>query len=412
MSNAFGFKTSRWVGLAFLNLFIVAILGVLMRYKIAFSLPWLDQKHIQHAHSHFAFSGWVSLMLMAAMVNYLEQSLNLKRLQRYRQILFVHCIAAYGMLVGFAWQGYGWFSITCSTISIVNSVAFCFLYFNDLRKSGDSISHQWFKAAMLFQVVSYLGTAVLTYMMMSKSSVQTPYLASVYWYLHFQYNGWFFFACMGLLQARWQHYGGLRWPPVVFQLFFWSCIPAYGLSVLWINLSNLLYLPVILAAFAQVVAYYWLLRVLKLSCTGTIRGNISPITWRLLIFAGGALAVKFLLQLASVVPWVSQWAFGFRTVVIAYLHLVLLAVVTVFLLSYVQWKGWLSTTGASAWAAAMFALGIFLNELTLAVQGIASFSYTLIPYADKLLLVIAVFMAYSVFLLLKNLLRQHFDGYD
>ena len=122
--------------------------------------------------------------------------------------------------------------------------------------------------------------------------------------------------------------------------------------------------------------------------------------------------MKFLLQLASVVPWVSQWAFGFRTVVIAYLHLVLLAVVTVFLLSYVQWKGWLSTTGASAWAAAMFALGIFLNELTLAVQGIASFSYTLIPYADKLLLVIAVFMAYSVFLLLKNLLRQHFDGYD
>ncbi len=34
---------------------IVAILGVLMRYKIAFSLPFVEQKHLQEAHSHLLF---------------------------------------------------------------------------------------------------------------------------------------------------------------------------------------------------------------------------------------------------------------------------------------------------------------------------------------------------------------------
>jgi hypothetical protein len=35
--------------------------------------------------------------------------------------------------------------------------------------------------------------------MATKNIHQNEYLASIYYYLHFQYNGWFFFACMGLL---------------------------------------------------------------------------------------------------------------------------------------------------------------------------------------------------------------------
>jgi integrase len=42
------------------NLLIVSFLGVIMRYKIAFYFPFLEQKHLQEAHSHFAFYGWIS----------------------------------------------------------------------------------------------------------------------------------------------------------------------------------------------------------------------------------------------------------------------------------------------------------------------------------------------------------------
>ena len=48
---------NHWIKISLFSLLVVALLGVLMRYKIAFELPYLAQKNIQHAHSHFAFAG-------------------------------------------------------------------------------------------------------------------------------------------------------------------------------------------------------------------------------------------------------------------------------------------------------------------------------------------------------------------
>ena len=49
-----------WLKFSVFNFCIVALIGVLMRYKIAYSLPFLDQKFLQHGHSHFAFYGWIT----------------------------------------------------------------------------------------------------------------------------------------------------------------------------------------------------------------------------------------------------------------------------------------------------------------------------------------------------------------
>ena len=54
------------------NLTIVAFLGVLMRYKIGFEFPFFDQKNIQHAHSHFAFTGWITRTLFVLMLLFLH----------------------------------------------------------------------------------------------------------------------------------------------------------------------------------------------------------------------------------------------------------------------------------------------------------------------------------------------------
>ena len=61
-------NTKFWLKISLLNLCIVASLGVLMRYKIGFEFPYLDQKHLQHSHSHFAFSGWLSHTLVVCLV--------------------------------------------------------------------------------------------------------------------------------------------------------------------------------------------------------------------------------------------------------------------------------------------------------------------------------------------------------
>ena len=44
-----------WFRIAVFNLLLA--FGVLLRYKIAYSLPFMQQKHMLHAHSHFAFTG-------------------------------------------------------------------------------------------------------------------------------------------------------------------------------------------------------------------------------------------------------------------------------------------------------------------------------------------------------------------
>ena len=99
---------------------LLALFGVVMRYKIGWEFPYLNQKNLQHAHSHFAFAGWVSQCLMAAMVACLPTLAG----TRYRRLLAANIITAYGMLLAFAAQGYGLYAIAFSTLSIFVSVAF------------------------------------------------------------------------------------------------------------------------------------------------------------------------------------------------------------------------------------------------------------------------------------------------
>jgi hypothetical protein len=61
------FKTRLWIRIALINFCIVALAGVTLRYKINFPLPFINQKYLLRAHSHFAFDGWVAVALMALM---------------------------------------------------------------------------------------------------------------------------------------------------------------------------------------------------------------------------------------------------------------------------------------------------------------------------------------------------------
>ncbi len=114
---------------------------------------------------------------------------------------------------------------------------------------------------------------------------------------------------------------------------------------------------------------------------------------------GSALALKIMLQLGSTIPEVSKLAFGFRPIVIAYLHLVLLLIVTIFLLTFLYSTNRLSHNKVSIVSLFAFTVGVILNEVVLAVQGIAAFSYTVIPFVNEMLFFIALFMLASALML-------------
>ena len=389
-----------WLKTSIINLLLVAILGLLMRYKIGFEFPFLDQKHLQHSHSHFAFSGWISHTLMVLMIGFLEYKIKKTEVQfikKYNLLLITNLICSYGMLISFIIQGYGAISILFSTSSIVIACVFTFFYFKDLKLiSHEDLSKNWFKASLFFNVISSLGTFALAYMMVSKNIQQNEYLSSIYFYLHFQYNGWFFFACMGLLISFLQLKKAENlFFNKTFWLFFVSCIPAYFLSTLWLKLPTWIYVLTLLSALIQTVTWFkFLFVIIKLKSNFLEK---YPLVLRyILFFVGVALSLKFILQLGSTIPALSQLAFGFRPIVIAYLHLVLLAIISLFLLFYIYANQFLTFNKQIKNGIIIFTIGVLLNEIILAIQGIASFSYTLIPFVNEMLFGAAIILVSGI----------------
>ncbi|MBC8882594.1 hypothetical protein H9X57_01800 [Flavobacterium piscinae] len=188
-------------------------------------------------------------------------------------------------------------------------------------------------AALYFGVLSSIGTFALAYMMATKNVPQDLYLSSIYFYLHFQYNGWFWFVCTGLFVSLIPaDLKNTKENKTVFQLFAWSCIPAYLLSVLWLKLPAWVYALAVISAVIQLIAWF---KLVKLSFT-IFKLNPRIAGFLKILFIGIAFCVtlKLVLQFGSVFPAISKLAFGFRSIVIAYLHLVLLAIISGFLLAY------------------------------------------------------------------------------
>ncbi|GAB2829751.1 hypothetical protein [Ferruginibacter profundus] len=402
----------RRIKIALFNLFIVASIGVVLRYKIAFSLPFIDQKHLLHGHSHFAFAGWISQAIMILLVAYLATQIDETIYKRYRWLLYANLFTAYGMLITFPIEGYGLYSIIFSTLSIFVTYFFAVYYWRDLNQLKTKTTAQhWLKAAVFFNALSSLGAFALAAMMVAKIVHQNWYLAAEYFYLHFQYNGWFFFACMGLLTAKLSAHADPLILKRIFLLFVTAVVPAYFLSALWMNIPVWVYILVIIAAFAQVIAWLYTLSVIKKQLL--ILKNSMPLVAKwLLVFSGIALTIKLLLQLGSTIPSLSNLAFGFRPIVIGYLHLVLLGVITLFLIGYMLAYNAITINKKTIAGVIIFTSGIIVNEIFLMTQGVAALTYTNIPFINEALLIAALIMFTGLLLLLVSQNKKYKSDFN
>ncbi|MEO6456300.1 MAG: hypothetical protein ABIN97_19645 [Ginsengibacter sp.] len=402
----------KWIRIAFINLLIVALLGVIMRYKIAYYLPLIEQENFLHAHSHFAFSGWASQVLMILLWGFLSNYLPNDSLKKYKWILLANLLCAYGMLASFLWDGYGIMAILFSNLSIAVSYSFAIIFWVDLNKIKIKIiSPYWFKAALLFNVLSSFGAFFLSYMITNKIHHPNWFLSSTYYYLHFQYNGWFLFACMGLLSEYLASILSFSLQKIIFWLFALACIPAYFLSALWLPIPLWVYIAVVLAAAAELLGWILLLKTIMQDKTEFFK-NLSTQTKGLLILSATALTIKLLLQLGSTIPFLSKLAFGFRPVVIGYLHLMFLGVVSLFIIGFCKMNKFIITARAGNTGIIIFVSGIILNEILLMIQGLSYMNYISVPYINQLLLGAAACMFSGIFLLVLELLKRNQELYN
>ena len=105
---------SIWLKLCVFNFFVVSVVGVMMRYNMAFSLPGLTHKFMQEAHSHFAFYGWVSASIYLFVTKYLSEISEKINFKKYQVLMIANQIGSYGMLFTFLYGGYFWLSIVFS----------------------------------------------------------------------------------------------------------------------------------------------------------------------------------------------------------------------------------------------------------------------------------------------------------
>lgn len=389
----------RWIKVAIINLCIVALLGVTMRYKIAFSLPLLDQKHLLHGHSHFAFAGWITQALITLLLYYLYKQGQQKLFKRYGIVVFSNLLTAYGMLISFPLQGYGFFSILFSTLNIFSSYIFAVMYWKDLnRLKTNHNSHNWFKAGLIFNVISSLGPYTLAYMMASHSLNQKVYLASVYYFLHFQYNGWFLFACLGLFIFKLNELTGQqKFFKHIFWMFALSCVPSYFLSAIWIPIPKLVSVLVMISAILQLLAWIWFLKIIY-DHRITIKKEISRSAKWLISLAAISMSIKLILQLTSTYSTLSQLAFGFRPIIIGYIHLVLLGVISMFILGYIFSEKLLRINRTTIIGTIVFVSGIFINESLLMIQGFFALATISISHINIYLFIAALIMFSGIFL--------------
>jgi len=324
------------IRLALFYFLIVAILGSLMRLFVLVDVP-ATYRFLVHTHSHIALLGWVYVALTTLLYKlYLEKE-NTGKL--YNRIFWFTQITIAGMLFTFPFQGYAFFSIVFSSLFIIASYFFTWMVFTKTSvETKQLFSYKLVKSALVFMVFSSLGPWALGAIMNTLGSTSIWYKIAIYFYLHFQYNGWFVLALLGILFYFLEYYGFLE-KTTYQKRWLWllnsSVLLTFFLSVLWVNPPFYIYLLAGLGALLQalvfVLLFLWIVPLWK-----DFASKLAPGVDVMLLCAGALLVLKIDMQLISVIPYITMLAYHTLDFVIGYLHLVFLGVVSIALFAFLK----------------------------------------------------------------------------
>ncbi len=383
-----------WVRVSLVNLAVVALLGLVLRGVAVFPSGAFNYAHWLHAHSHFAFGGWVTLALMSLMVySLLPGQWAARRL--YQWLLAGVLVSAYGMLGCFAWQGYAPGSIFFSTLLVLVSFVFTVVFIRDVRCARLSGAVKTLSvAAVVCLSASAAGPFMIAGLSAMKIQNQVWYNDAIYTYLHFQYNGFFTLAVFALLLHVYKVEG--RWTKGVSVLLTASVWPSLFMCYLWHQPGRVAWFISALGAVLLLCAIAVLLPCIK----SLLRNAAAPLTRHVTGLSIGAFILLSLMRVAIVVPAVGAMVFASRSLIIGFLHLVLLGFVSLAILAFYLHWGVLHGGLRMRMALSLFITGIVINELLLLGQPFtasflpASYINRLLLFAAMLLFSGAVFIAF------------------
>ncbi|MDO9275706.1 MAG: hypothetical protein Q7T92_09185 [Lutibacter sp.] len=189
-------KKNRFLYLYAFTLFILsALYGLLMRWNFAFPTKFIPYQNLLQSHSHVAFLGWGHLTAIGAIIYYFVSDAD-KQKKAYKITLGILLVVIPLMLISFPLGGYKVFSIVLLAVFGLTSYVLSFRILKDLQ--GKNTSAKLIKYGIYYYLLSSLATWFLAYVIVTQGKTDL-YYNTVYFYLHFLYNGFFVFALFGLL---------------------------------------------------------------------------------------------------------------------------------------------------------------------------------------------------------------------
>lgn len=320
----------------------------------------LNYAFVLHAHSHTAFHGWIYNGFFALALHFFVRP---EDRACFARLFLVTQIATVGMLITFPFQGYACESIVFSSLHVGCSGMFAW----KLLRSNQAVEVARLALAwsFTFMFVSAIGPLALGPLAGMGMRGSEWYSMAIYFYLHFQYNGWFVFFLVAVLW-QWRHSAGedvgvtVRSAKRAVHLLAAGCVLTLALSALWMNPPTSVFAVGLAGAVLQGAgcAYLW----------WALRANPRPFEQRIAGWLAQVAAAAFLLKVALqfLAGWPMLAALATqRMVVVGFLHLVFLAVVTPALIAAAVECGWMRLRGLSVAGLVVLAMGSIATEAIL-----------------------------------------------
>ncbi|HKJ06056.1 MAG TPA: hypothetical protein VJ970_01175, partial [Flavobacteriaceae bacterium] len=306
------------------------------------------------------------------------------------------------MLYSFVASGYKAFSIILLSVFGITSYVLSFKLLKDINQH--SLASKLVKWGIYYYLLSSLATWFLAGVIVTEGKTDL-YFNTVYFYLHFLYNGFFVFALFGLLFKSIENRNIVLSKSLTNKFFVYlniACIPTYALSILWSDVA--IYYNVIggLGALAQLLSFFYLLLIIK---NTVCKISFSTIEKWLLYFAIASYALKISMQVASAFPYFVEKAVALKPFfIIGYLHLFTLgfmsALLILLLVLLKKFKEQLLTFKSGV---LLFLIGVLVSELLLFGNGFSiMFAIGILPNYQFFLVVFSALIFIGIFLLTLN----------
>ncbi|TRX52212.1 hypothetical protein FNH22_22600 [Fulvivirga sp. M361] len=356
----------RWMKVAVFYFLLASVLGALMRYLYIHEIPFLDYKHVLHAHSHLALLGWGYMFVSGAMLFLLIKKPVTRAI--YHKIFILNTTAAFGMTVFFLYQGYGIYSITFSTVHLISVYLFAYYFLRDFRIVKPGPHSPFIRWSIYWLLISSLGLWAIAPVSAILGKLHPLYYMSIQFFLHFQFNGWFTYAVIGLLIY---YISGKNTSVVIpasgFVLLQLSLLLTYALSVTWSTPMSIVFYLNTVGVILQAAAFYLIIRSVFRSYN-PFRSLTHWTDW-LLMFGIVCLILKVMAQMAVAVPAIATISYTIRNYVIGFIHLIVLGFVSLTGAAVLIKSNLLSKNSTSGWGWVLLLIAFTGTEALLFGQG-------------------------------------------